>query len=91
MSDRGTPLARLRTAHGWSLVEVAAAAGCTLRTARRVERLDVAGLKLATLVRVAHAVGVAPATLVPGLAADPPRPARLLADRSHLEGSSSRG
>jgi transcriptional regulator with XRE-family HTH domain len=67
-----SPLKRLRETHGWRVVDVAAAAGVCLETVRRIERLEVATLHLGSLVRVAHAVGVAPTELVPGLAVPPP-------------------
>jgi hypothetical protein len=50
------------------VVEIAAAAGVSIDTVRRIDRLDVETLWLASLVKVAHAVGVTPVDLVPGLA-----------------------
>ncbi|MBW1687119.1 MAG: hypothetical protein JRS35_18875 [Deltaproteobacteria bacterium] len=47
--------------------------GC-IDTVRHIDRLDVATLQLGSLVKVARAVGVSPAELVPGLAARPLRP-----------------
>ena len=75
-----SPLRRIRGAYGLRVVEIAAAAGVSVDTVRRIDRLDVVTLKLGSLVKVAHAVGVAPAELVPGLA---PRPATggLIAQR----------
>ena len=67
-------LAELRAAHGLRLEEVAAASGCGERTLRRLEAGELAGAKALTLMRVAFAVGVSVAELVPAFAASPPRP-----------------
>ena len=64
----------LRAAHGLRLEEVAAASGCGERTLRRLEAGELAGAKALTLMRVAFAVGVSVAELVPALAVEPPRP-----------------
>jgi transcriptional regulator with XRE-family HTH domain len=76
-----SPLRRIRSAYGLRVVEIAAAAGVSVDTVRRIDRLDVETLKLDSLVKVAHAVGVAPADLVPHLAARPHR-SGLIARRS---------
>ena len=68
-----SPLKRIRCAYRLRVVEIAVAAGVSVDTVRRVDRMEVESLRLASLVRVAHAVGVAPAELVPGLARRPPR------------------
>ena len=68
---RASPLRRLRAAHGLRVVEIAAFAGVSVDTVRRIDRLDVATLQLGSLVKVAHAIGVAPTDLVPGLARRP--------------------
>jgi transcriptional regulator with XRE-family HTH domain len=69
-----SPLRRIRLAYGLRVVDIAAAAGVSIDTVRRIDRLDVVTLKLSSLVKVAQAVGVAPTDLVPGLAWKP-RPA----------------
>jgi transcriptional regulator with XRE-family HTH domain len=66
-----SPLRRIRSAYGLRVVQIAAAAGVSIDTVRRIDRLDVATLQLASLVKVAHALGVAPTELVPGLAHQP--------------------
>ncbi len=71
---KASPLRRLRSAQGLRVVEIAAFAGVSVDTVRRIDRLDVVTLQLGSLVKVAHAVGVAPTELVPGLAARPRRP-----------------
>ena len=71
---RAPPLRRIRSAHGLRVVEIAAFAGVSVDTVRRIDRLDVATLQLGSLVKVAHAIGVAPTALVPGLRATPRRP-----------------
>jgi transcriptional regulator with XRE-family HTH domain len=76
-----SPLRRIRHTYGLRVVEIAAAAGVSVDTVRRIDRLDVATLKLGSLVKVAHAVGVAPTALVPRLAAQPRNPG-LMARRS---------
>ena len=59
-------------------MEIAAAAGVSIDTVRRIDRLDVATLKLGSLVRVAQALGVASTELVPGLAIGPERASPFL-------------
>ncbi len=68
---RASPLRRLRSAQGLRVVEIAAFAGVSVDTVRRIDRLEVVTLHLGSLVKVAHAVGVAPTDLVPGLARRP--------------------
>ena len=65
------PLRRIRAAYGLRVVEIAAAAGVSVDTVRRIDRLDVATLQLGSLVKVAHAIGLPPTELVPGLARRP--------------------
>ena len=48
-------------------MDIAAAAGVCVDTVRRIDRLDVVTLQLGSLVKVAHAVGVAPTDLALGL------------------------
>ncbi len=68
---RASPLRRIRSAQGLRVVEIAAFAGVSVDTVRRIDRLDVATLQLGSLVKVAHAIGIAPTELVPGLARRP--------------------
>jgi len=82
MTGRASPLIRLRQAHGWRAIDVAVASGVSLQSVRRVDHLDVAGLKLGTLVRIAQACGVAASALVPGLDAPPKGAARMLVERA---------
>ena len=72
-SNRSAPLARLLKAHGIRRVEVAAAASVGMKMVHRLCRGRYQGLKLKAVCRVALALGVAPAELVPGLAAQPLR------------------
>jgi transcriptional regulator with XRE-family HTH domain len=76
-----SPLRRIRLAYGLRVVDIAAAAGVSIDTIRRIDRLDVVTLKLSSLVKVARAVGVAPTDLVPGLARKP-RSASLMSPSS---------
>jgi len=64
-------LSRILAAGSIRREDVAARAGCTLATLARIARGDVAGLKLGTLLRVAAAIGCAPAELLPVLAVTP--------------------
>jgi transcriptional regulator with XRE-family HTH domain len=59
---------RLRREGGWSREEVAAAAGCSWRQVMRLERGEVARMQLGLLVRMAEALGVSAAELLPALA-----------------------
>ena len=68
---RDSPLQRLLAVAGLRRVELAARAGCSLDTLDRIGRGRVANMKLGTLLRVAAALGVAPAELVPSLATRP--------------------
>lgn len=83
-----TPLRRLRVAHGLSLQRIAGRAACSLESVRQLDRGPFGGVKLRTLIRVAHAVGVPATALVPGLAARPTSPG-LVALRSGLEAAGS--
>ena len=78
-----SPLKRIRSAYGLPVVDIASAAGVSIDTIRRIDRLDVVTLRLDSLVKVAHAIGVAPTELVPGLARQPGR-GNLIAARSGL-------
>ncbi|MBW2270988.1 MAG: helix-turn-helix transcriptional regulator [Deltaproteobacteria bacterium] len=69
-----SPLRRIRGAYGLRAVEIAAASGVSVDTVRRIGRLDVATPQLASLLRMAHALGLAPTELVPGLGRRPGRP-----------------
>jgi transcriptional regulator with XRE-family HTH domain len=81
-----SPLRRIRVAYELRVVEIAAAAGVSVDTVRRIDRLDVATLQLASLVKVAHAVGLAPTELVPGLSHRPSN-GRLVAHRNRTDGA----
>ena len=63
------PLRAIRQARGLRAVDVASIAGVSMGTVRKIEQGKWAGLSLRMLCQVAWAVGVAPAELVPGLAA----------------------
>ena len=64
-------LREIRDARDLSQLEVAAAAGVSLATVRRIEKGNVGTLYLRTLVQVAHSLGVAATELVPGLGRGP--------------------
>ena len=66
-----SPLKRIRSAYGLRVVDIASAAGVSIDTVRRIDRLDVVTLRLGSLVKVAQALGVAATELVPGLARRP--------------------
>jgi transcriptional regulator with XRE-family HTH domain len=73
------PLRRLRLAHGFSQLQVAAGAGISLKTLQKIERGDVAGVKLWTVIRLAGALGCRAVDLVPAFLAvprPPPPPSR---------------
>ena len=79
-----SPLKRIRSAYGLRVVDIASAAGVSIDTVRRIDRLDVATLQLDSLVKVARALGLAPTNLVPGLTRRPTsRVARGESGRSH--------
>ncbi len=61
-------LQRIRHAYGLRVVDIAAAAGVSIDTVRRIDRTDVAALQLRSLVKVAQALGLIPTDLVPRLA-----------------------
>ncbi|MBC8188437.1 MAG: helix-turn-helix transcriptional regulator [Proteobacteria bacterium] len=58
----------LRAHAGLTQVVLALYSGCALETLRRLERGDVEGMKMKTVMRIAAALGVPPAELVPALA-----------------------
>ena len=70
-------LARLLAVAGLRRVELAARAGCSLDTLDRIAAGDLWGMKLGTLARVAHALGLSPAELAPILATRPRPPAGI--------------
>ncbi len=70
---RESPARRARRLGGWSAVEVAGAARVTLEMLRRIERGEVAGIRLGLLVRVAQVLGLSVCQMVPGLDARPAR------------------
>ncbi len=65
---RIAPLTQILHAYGLRRVQLAAAAGVDLKTIDKLCGGDVAGMKVATLCRVASALGVAASDLVPQLA-----------------------
>jgi transcriptional regulator with XRE-family HTH domain len=69
----GLPLAEIRQARGLRQVDLAALAGVCLPTLTRLENGPVAGVSVGILVRVAHALGLAPVELIPALGARPGR------------------
>ena len=71
MPRNAAPLLRILQIYGIRRVELAAAAGVNEKTVARLCRGEYAGMMVGTLARVAVALGVAPAELVPGLAARP--------------------
>jgi transcriptional regulator with XRE-family HTH domain len=71
MARNAAPLVRILQTYGIRRIELAAAAGVNEKTVARLCRGEYASLKVGTLARVAVALGVAPAELVPGLAARP--------------------
>lgn len=74
MPERAWPLAQLRRVYRIRRCEIEARAGVGYRALQRLERGNVAGLRVGDLVSVAHALGVAPASLIPGLEAMPAKP-----------------
>ena len=79
-----SPLRRIRAAYGLRVVEIAAAAGVSVDTVRRIDRLDVGTLQLGSLVKVAHAIGLRPTELVPGLTRRPSASGLLKARRTRV-------
>ena len=71
MKGKPAPYLAIRAARGLRRVDVASASGVSLETLRKLERGEYGTLRLSTLVKVAVALGVAPAELVPGLAVRP--------------------
>jgi transcriptional regulator with XRE-family HTH domain len=80
MADRVWPLAALRRVYSIRRCEVEARAGVGYRALQRLEGGNVAGLRVRDLVAIGHALGVAPASLIPGLE-DPPARAGLIQER----------
>ena len=71
MARSAAPLVRILQTYGIRRVDLAAAAAVDLKTISRMCRGEFGGIKVGTLARVAVALGVAPAELVPGLATRP--------------------
>ena len=72
MTAPAAPLGQILQTYGIRRIDLAAAAGCDLKTLTKLERGRTRSVMVSTLVRVAHALGVAPVALVPELAARPP-------------------
>ena len=66
-----SPLKAIRDARGLRRIDVASAAGVAPSVVAKLETGDYASLRLGGVMKVAVALGVAPAELVPGLAARP--------------------
>ena len=71
MARNVTPLVRILQTYGIRRVDLAAAAGVDSKTIARLCRGEFGGVKMGTLARIAVALGVAPAELVPWLAVRP--------------------
>ena len=78
-----TPLVRFLLAAELRRIDLAAEAGVDLKVVHRLCTGDYLGIKLATLARVAFALGCAPAELVPELVRRPRK--GLLYDRGVLK------
>ena len=76
-------------AHGVRRIDLASRSGAGLDTLKRIDRGEIAGLKLGTLVRVAVALGVAPVVLAPELATTP-RAGGLIAAASSARATAAR-
>ena len=76
-------------AHGVRRIDLASRSGAGLDTLRHIDRGEIAGLKLGTLLRVAVALGVAPVALAPELAATP-RAGGLIAAASAIRATAAR-
>lgn len=77
------PLRLVREELGWTQADVAARAGCAIGTVSRIESLRVGEVRLDSLIRVAHAVGMAPTDLVPGLDARPRTPGASILTKAY--------
>lgn len=62
---------QLRLVGGWRQLDVASAAGLSLRRVAQIESGDVGGVRLRELVGLAEALGCSVVDLVPGLAFRP--------------------
>ena len=71
-SQGATPLVKILETYGIRRIELAAWAGVDSKTVTRLCRGEFGGIKLRTLCRVAVALGVSSAGIVPGLAKRPP-------------------
>ena len=89
MTAPTAPLGQILQTYGIRRVELAAASGCDLKTLTKLERGRTRSVMISTLVRVAHALGVAPVALVPELAARPP--GRGLVDEAQARQRAARG
>ncbi len=79
-----TPLAELLQTYSIRRVELAGVAGVSLETLSCLTRGQYSTLRLGLVVRVAHALGVAPADLVPGFDRQPPKPGLVQSARGRM-------
>ncbi len=63
----------MREDAGLRAIDLAAKAGVSCEALRALERGEWTGIKLGAVARIAYALGVAPADLVPGFASRPAR------------------
>ena len=64
-------LRALRDQRGLRQIDVAAMAGVDPQVVERIDRGQIMGMKMRSLIRVAAALGVSPVDVIPGLAAVP--------------------
>lgn len=83
---RRWPLALLRARLGLRRAEIMAASGVGDATLRALESGELRGLTVRDLVAVGHALGVPPASLVPGLESPPARPGLVQAVEAEAGG-----
>jgi len=78
------PLRRLRLARGLSQLQVAAGAGISLKTLQKIERGDIARVRLRTFLALAGVLDCRAVDLVPAFLAVP-RPPRSTSQSGRLE------
>ena len=72
--DRRTPAARLMDELGLRVADVSALAGCGKAAITSLRSGRYGGLQVRTVVSIAHALGVSPASLIPGFESRPHAP-----------------
>lgn len=76
--DTISNLKRIRIARNITQIELSAASTVAVGTLSKIEKGDVSSMAISTVLRVAWALGISAADLIPGLAAPPSRAPKVL-------------